>query len=75
MGAERLFEYLESTLSATLQRTDREPVIPEDFQRAADRFYRQHVESSVLKFRTHLPRYSLQTAAGPFLEKPRGRRN
>ena len=29
---------------------------------------RQHVESSVLKFRTHLPRYSLQVAAGPFLE-------
>jgi len=68
MGGERLFEYLESTSSATLQITDGEPVITEDFQRAVDRFYRQHVESSVLKFRTHLPRYSLQVAAGPFLE-------
>jgi hypothetical protein len=68
MGTERLLEYLESTLSGTLQITDREPVIAEDFQRAVDRLYRQHVESSVLKFRTHLPRYSLQVAAGPFLE-------
>jgi hypothetical protein len=68
VGGERLFEYLQSTSSATLQITDGEPVIAEDFQRAVDRFYRQHVESSVLKFRTHLPRYSLQVAAGPFLE-------
>jgi SOS-response transcriptional repressor LexA len=68
MGAERLFEYLESTLSATLRVSNREPVIAEDFQRAVDRLYRRHVESSVLKFRTHLPRYSLQVAAGLFLE-------
>ena len=68
MGAERLLEYLESTLSSTLQITDREPVVAEDFPRAVERLYRQHVESSVLKFRTHLPRYSLQVAAGPFLE-------
>jgi len=68
MGSEQLLEYLESTVSGTLRVTDREPVVVEDFPRAVDRLYRQHVESSVLKFRTHLPRYSLQVAAGPFLE-------
>ena len=68
MGAGRLFEYLESTLSGTVRITDREPVLVEDFSRALDRLYRQNVPSKVLEFRTHLPRYSLQVAAGPFLE-------
>ncbi len=68
MGAGRLLEYLESTLSGTVRITDREPVLVEDFSRALDRLYRQNVPSKVLEFRTHLPRYSLQVAAGPFLE-------
>jgi len=68
MGAEALFEYLEGTLSTSIRITDREPVLVEDFGRAVDRLYRKHVQSNVLKFRTHLPRYSLQAAAGKFLE-------
>ena len=38
------------------------------FERALGRLYRQHVTSRVQEFRTHLPRYSLAVAAGPFLE-------
>src|SRR5579862_680757 len=68
LGAEKLLEYLESTLSATIRITDREEVLVEDYPRALDRLYRQHVPSKVLEFRTHLPRYSLQVAAGKFLE-------
>jgi SOS-response transcriptional repressor LexA len=68
MGAEKLFDYLEKTLSATVRMTDREEVLVEDFSRALDRLYRKHVPSKVLEFRTHLPRYSLQVAAGKFLE-------
>jgi SOS-response transcriptional repressor LexA len=68
MGAAQLLEYLESTLSASVRITDREPVMVEDFPRAVERLYRRHVSSNVLQFRTHLPRYSLQVAAGPFLE-------
>jgi SOS-response transcriptional repressor LexA len=68
MGAEKLFEYLEATLSATVRITDREQVLVEDFSRGLDRLYRKHVDSKVLQFRTHLPRYSLQVAAGKFLE-------
>ena len=67
-GAGKLFEYLEDTLSGTLRVTDREQVLVEDFGRALERLYRQHVQSNVLRFRTHLPRYSLQVAAGKFLE-------
>jgi phage repressor protein C with HTH and peptisase S24 domain len=68
MGAEKLFEYLETTLSGTLRVTDREPVLIENFDRAVERLYRQHVQSKVLQFETHLPRYSLQVAAGKFLD-------
>src|SRR5579864_6393903 len=68
LGAEKLLEYLESTLAGSLRVTDREPVLVEDFPRAVERLYRRHVQSNVLQFRTHLPRYSLQVAAGPFLE-------
>ena len=68
MGAEKLFDYLETTLSATMRITDREQVLVEDFSRALDRLYRKHVPSKVLEFRTHLPRYSLRAAAGRFLE-------
>jgi phage repressor protein C with HTH and peptisase S24 domain len=68
LGAEKLFAYLEDTLSGTLRITDRETVLVENFDRAVDRLYRKHVESKVLEFRTHLPRYSLRAAAGRFLD-------
>jgi phage repressor protein C with HTH and peptisase S24 domain len=68
LGSEKLFEYLEDTLSGTLRITARESVLVEDFDRALDRLYRKHVDSKVLEFRTHLPRYSLRAAAGRFLD-------
>jgi SOS-response transcriptional repressor LexA len=68
LGADRLFEYLESTLSASIRVTNREQILVDDFARAVDRLYRKHVPTRVLEFRTHLPRYSLQVAAGKFLE-------
>jgi SOS-response transcriptional repressor LexA len=68
MGAEKLFEYLESNLSGAIRVTDREEVLVEDYGRALDRLYLKNVQSNVLEFRTHLPRYSLRAAAGKFLE-------
>jgi SOS-response transcriptional repressor LexA len=68
MGAEKLFEYLESNLSGAIRITDREEVLVEDFPRTLDRLYLKNVPSTVLEFRTHLPRYSLRAAAGKFLE-------
>lgn len=68
MGADRLISWLEENASASITITDRREVMVEDFPRALNRLYRQHVESTVRPFRTHLPRYTLQVAAGKFLE-------
>jgi phage repressor protein C with HTH and peptisase S24 domain len=68
LGAEKLFEYLEDTLSGAIRITDREEVLVSDFDRTLDRLYLKNVQSNVLEFRTHLPKYSLRAAAGKFLE-------
>jgi len=68
MGASRLLGYLEDTLSNFLRIGDRRQVMVEDFERALGRLYREHVSSTVRRFITHLPRYSLTVAAGKFLE-------
>jgi phage repressor protein C with HTH and peptisase S24 domain len=68
LGADKLFEYLESNLSNAIRVTDREDVLVDNFDRALDRLYLKNVQSNVLEFQTHLPRYSLRAAAGKFLE-------
>jgi SOS-response transcriptional repressor LexA len=68
MGATQLLRYLEDTLSNAVQVTGRREIPVEDFERALGRLYRQHVQSTVRPFVTHLPRYSLAVAAGKFLE-------
>jgi len=67
-GAAKFFAQMEDTLSNTLRVSDRRDALVEDFPRALRRLYRQHVHSSAQPFVTHLPRYSLAVAAGPFLE-------
>ena len=68
MRAAQFLAQLEDTLSNTIRVSDRRETIVEDFPRALGRLYRQHVNSSAQPFITHLPRYSLAVAAGPFLE-------
>lgn len=68
MGAARLLDYLESTLSNTIRITGRRSILVEDFDRSLHRLYREHIPVEVLEFVTHLPRYSVQVAAGKFLE-------
>jgi SOS-response transcriptional repressor LexA len=68
LGAKELMRYLEDTLSNILAVTDRRQVLADDFERALARLYREHVQSTVRPFITHLPRYSLAVAAGKFLE-------
>ncbi len=68
MGAARFLAQLEDTLSNTVRVSDRRETIVEDFPRALGRLYRQHVTAAAQPFVTHLPRYSLAVAAGPFLE-------
>jgi len=68
MGSEELFAYLEGALSGSVRINDRETILVDDFSRAVERLYRQHVQSNVAPFKTHLPRYSLRAAAGKFLD-------
>jgi phage repressor protein C with HTH and peptisase S24 domain len=70
VGAAKFFARLEDTLSNTIRVSDRRETMVEDFPRALARLYREHVRSGAQPFVTHLPRYALAVAAGPFLENP-----
>jgi phage repressor protein C with HTH and peptisase S24 domain len=69
-GGRAVFEHLESTLSQSLRITNREAIEVRNFDKTLSELYRRHVPAEVLRFRTHLPRYSLAVAAGPFLTNP-----
>jgi phage repressor protein C with HTH and peptisase S24 domain len=69
-GGVAVLSELEENWSNTLRVTDREAVTVRSFDRMLSDLYRQHVPSQVLQFRTHLPRYTLAVAAGPFLTNP-----
>ena len=65
IGAEAFLASLEDSLSNVLRVGRRETVAVDAFSRVVDSLYDQHVEkTAVLPFRTHLPLYSLQAAAG-----------
>jgi SOS-response transcriptional repressor LexA len=79
LGAARVFDHLEDTLSNALRVSDRRETIvgaggaadsERNFERALDRLYRQHVPATVQEYVTHLPRYSLEVAAGNLKENP-----
>ena len=67
-GAAKFFARLEDTLSNAIRVSDRREVTVENFPRALARLYREHVRSEARPFVTHLPRYALAVAAGPFIE-------
>ena len=46
-GAEKLFGWLEDTLSNTVRITDRESVLVRDFEQTLNRLYSRHVQSTV----------------------------
>jgi phage repressor protein C with HTH and peptisase S24 domain len=69
-GGAAVVEYLESALSQAIRVSEREAVGVRDFDKKLGELYREHVPAEVLRFRTHLPRYSLAVAAGPFLTNP-----
>lgn len=66
MGAGKLLEWLDENASLSVRVAERDTVLVEDFPRAVNRLYRRHIQSEVREFRTHLPRYSLEVAAGEF---------
>jgi phage repressor protein C with HTH and peptisase S24 domain len=70
MGGARLLEWLENDASQTIRISDREGVAVRDFSATLNRLYREHVQTRIRRFQTHLPVYSLEAAAGPFLTNP-----
>lgn len=69
-GGSAVLEFLETVASQSVRITDREAVTVRNFDRTLSELYREHVPAEILRFRTHLPRYSLAVAAGPFLSNP-----
>ena len=67
MGGLALLDWLEENASQTIRLEQRQPVGVRDFPSTLNRLYREHVQTSVRPFRTHLPLYPLQVAAGTFL--------
>jgi len=70
MGGEALLRFLEENASTALRVSNREAVTVRNFDKSLNELYRTHVPARVLQFRTHLPRFSLAVAAGPFLTNP-----
>jgi len=69
-GGAAVLERLEDWASFAIRVTDREAVTVRNFDKTLGELYREHVPSQVLRFQTHLPRYALAVAAGPFLTNP-----
>src|SRR5438034_796468 len=64
MGGANFLHTLEDTLSNTLQLSDRTRIQVTDWTRALEDLYDEHVETAEIKrYVTHLPIYSLKTAA------------
>jgi len=66
-GGAAVLDFLESVASQSIRLTEREAVTVRNFDKTLGELYREHVPTQVLRFKTHLPRYSLAVAAGPFL--------
>jgi len=69
-GGAAVLDFLENVASQSLRVTDREAVTVRSFDKTLGELYREHVSTSVLRFETHLPRFSLAVAAGLFLTNP-----
>jgi phage repressor protein C with HTH and peptisase S24 domain len=70
MGGEGLLAWLEENASNGIRVGERAQITVRDFSSTLNRLYREQVQTSVKPYRTHLPVYSLEVAAGPFLTNP-----
>jgi len=68
MGAGEFLGHLTSQLSNVLRISDPERVAVGKFPRTLALLYERHVHPKPLQFQTHLPLYTLRSAAGRFLD-------
>jgi len=69
-GGTAVLAHLEEEASLSIRITNREAVTVRGFDRTLGELYREHVPAEILRYKTHLPRFSLAVAAGPFLTNP-----
>lgn len=69
LGAEEALRLWEETWSNTVRISERRSVLSAGFQSTLRRLYNEHVQSTVIPYRTHLPLYSLRAAAGKWGEQ------
>jgi SOS-response transcriptional repressor LexA len=65
-GGVAVMNWLEAEASWVIRASDREKVSIAGVRRTIERLYREHIKSRAVPFRTHLPLYSLEVAAGPY---------
>lgn len=68
MGAREYLQLLGSQLSNYIRITDPQPIVAGRFPRTLALMYERHVHPRPLEFQTHLPLYTLRSAAGRFLD-------
>jgi len=69
LGGQKCLEWMESTLSHVLRISQRFSVFVDSYSQTTERLYANYIRPSVLPFRTHLPLFSLEAAAGKFGEQ------
>jgi hypothetical protein len=65
-GGQKCLRWMESTFSNAVRISTRQGVLIENCATTIDSLYAQHIRPTVLRFRTHLPLYTLEAAAGRF---------
>ena len=68
LGAGEFMAHLTSQLSNFIRITDPQSVMAGKFPRTLALLYERHVHPKPLEYQTHLPLYTLRSAAGKFLE-------
>ncbi len=66
LGGEKCLEWMESTLSHALWISQRHSIVVNSYFMMTRQLYLKYTQPKVLPFRTHLPVFSLEAAAGKF---------
>jgi hypothetical protein len=66
LGAAKCLEWMESKFSNAVLISRRKSILVSDFHQTLGELYGEHIQPEVLQFRTHLPQYSIQAAAGKY---------
>jgi len=66
LGGRKCLEWMESTLSHTVRVSDRVGVFVDNYDQTIQQLYVKCIRANVLPYRTHLPQFTLEAAAGKF---------